>query len=41
MAILKPITKKTPDNQPISLQRKWTFGSIVGVFLYSLPLLGF
>ncbi|AIG65448.1 HAMP domain-containing sensor histidine kinase [Weissella tructae] len=32
MAILKPITKKTPDNQPISLQRKWTFGSIVGVF---------
>lgn len=32
MAILKPIAKKTPDNQPISLQRKWTFGSIVGVF---------
>lgn len=32
MAILKTITKRTPDNQPISLQRKWTFGSIVGVF---------
>lgn len=32
MAILKTITKRTPDDQPISLQRKWTFGSIVGVF---------
>lgn len=32
MAIFKPITKRAPDDQPISLQRKWTFGSIVGVF---------
>ncbi|MCW0953858.1 HAMP domain-containing histidine kinase [Weissella ceti] len=32
MAILKTITKRAPDDRPISLQRKWTFGSIIGVF---------
>jgi len=32
MAILKTIAKRTPDNQPMSLQRKWTLGSIAGVF---------